>query len=218
MASFLFARRFEALACVLVLIAGVRVVSSYAGTAQAFDEPCHVAAGIEFLDRHTYLLDSMHPPLARLAIGLPLYVAGERYPVLPADDASSQDYNVVGNKIIYGDGHFQHNLVLARAGVLPFFLMGAFLVWRWALRAANNKRTALIAVFFYTTTPSILAFSSIAYTDIVAAATQVAAMFAFSLWLQTPARRQTMWLGLSLGLALGAKFTSFLFLPAAFLG
>ena len=56
----------------LALIAVVRIISTYSLTAQAFDEPCHVAAAIELLDRHTYTLDPVHPPLARIAIGLPL--------------------------------------------------------------------------------------------------------------------------------------------------
>ena len=52
------------LALLLALIAVIRIVSSYSQTSQAFDEPCHVAAAIELLARHTYKLDPVHPPLA----------------------------------------------------------------------------------------------------------------------------------------------------------
>jgi len=69
-------------AVLFALIAAVRIVSTYSQTAQAFDEICHVAAAIELLDHHTYTLDPVHPPLSRIAIGLPLYLAGERYPHL----------------------------------------------------------------------------------------------------------------------------------------
>ena len=72
-----------------------RIVLSYSHTAQAFDEPCHVAAGMEFLDRGTYILHAVHPTLARIAIALPLYLVGERYPVLPVEDPGSGNYNVV---------------------------------------------------------------------------------------------------------------------------
>jgi hypothetical protein len=67
----------------------------------------------------------------------------------------------------------------------------------------------------YVTMPTLLAFSSIAYTDIVAASTQVAALFALSVWLESPTVANTFWLGLSLGFAFLAKLTSVLFLPAA---
>ena len=53
----------------LVLIAVTRILLTYKVTAQGFDEPCHVAAAIELLDRGSYTLDPVHPPLTRVAIG-----------------------------------------------------------------------------------------------------------------------------------------------------
>jgi len=202
------------LSALLVVIALVRICLTYSDTAQAFDEPCHVAAGIEFLDKKTYSLDPVHPPLSRIAIALPLYIAGERYPKLPADDPQSYNYNVVGNHILYDSEHLQRNLALARLGVLPFFVLGAIVVFLWTLHI-SGELSAVLAVFFYTTTPTILAFSSIAYTDIVAASTQLAALFAFSLCLEQLTRLRTLWLALTLGVALLAKLTTVLFLPAA---
>src|ERR1700733_15350272 len=65
-------------AAVLVLIAIVRIVSSYAQTAYIFDEPAHVGAAIQLRDKRTYTRDPVNPPLSRIAIGLPLYLAGAR--------------------------------------------------------------------------------------------------------------------------------------------
>ncbi len=197
-----------------VLIAAGRIVLSYSHTGQAFDEPCQVAAGMEFLDKGTYILDAVHPTLARIAIALPLYMAGERYPVLPVEDPGSGNYNVVGNHVLYDSGHFLRNLILARLGVLPFFLLGAVVVYLWT-RELGGDLAAAVAVFLYTTTPMILAFSSIAYTDMVAAATQLAAMFTFYRWLQRPNIRHTIVLGFALGTAFLAKLTTVLFVPAA---
>ncbi|SPF37912.1 conserved membrane hypothetical protein [Candidatus Sulfotelmatobacter kueseliae] len=192
----------------------LRIVATYPNTAQAYDEPGHVAAGIEFLDKGTYTLDPVHPPLAPTAIALPLYLAGARYPVLPESDPASHDYNVVGNRILYDGGNLAHNLALARTGVLPFFILGAVVVFLWARHFASPA-AALFATFLYCTTPTILAFSSVAYTDMVAASTQLAAMFAFSLWLESPSRNAAARLALALGAAFLAKLTSFLFIPAA---
>jgi hypothetical protein len=200
-----------AISAILVIAALFRIVSTYRQTAQAFDEPCHIAAGIEFLDHKTYSLDPVHPPLSRIAIGLPVYLAGERFPHLQDPDAN---YNVVGNHILNDSGHFQRNLTLARIGVLPFFILGAVVVYLWTMRIAG-ERAALFAVFLYTTTPTILAFSSIAYTDIVAASTQLAALFALTLWLEAPTRSHILWLALTLSLAFLAKLTTVLFIPAA---
>ncbi len=205
---------------VLAAIAIVRIALTYAITPQAFDEVCHVAAAIELLDRHTYTLDPVHPPLARIAIGLPLYVAGVRYPKLPPLD-HVVTYTDVGNAILYaqdsGLEHYVRTLRLARLGVLPFFLLGTAVVFLWAKRE-YGELAGVIAAALFTTTPSILAFSSIAYTDIVAASTQAAAIFAFVAWLDKPTRRLALWLGFALGLALASKATTIMFFAAAATG
>jgi hypothetical protein len=204
-------------AALLAAIALIRIVSTYAITPQAFDEVCHVAAGVELLDRHTYTLDPVHPPLARIAIGLPLYLAGERYPELPKLE-HPVTYTDVGNAILYGNDpglrHYVRSLRLARLGVLPFFLLGTAIVFLWA-RSEFGELAAVFAAALFTTTPIILAFSSIAYTDVVAASTQTAAILAFVRWLDKPVKRSTLWMGLAAGLALSAKATSVIFLPAA---
>jgi hypothetical protein len=202
---------------VLSLIGIVRIIATYAISPQAFDEVCHVAAAIELLDHHTYMLDPIHPPLARIAIGLPLFLAGERFPKLtPLDHPIT--YNDVGNAILYGQdsglGHYIRTLRLARLGVLPFFLVGTAIVFLWA-RSEYGEFAGTVAVAMFTTTPTILAFSSIAYTDIVAASTQTAAILAFVRWLDNSTRRSTLWLGLAAGLALSAKATTVIFFPVA---
>lgn len=207
-------RKLLSLATVLVSLAVIRVVLTYKNTAQGFDEPCHVAASIELLDKHTYTLDPVHPPLSRLAIGIPLYVAGERFPRLNPEEAINPDYNVVGNHILYNDAHYLRNLILARTAMLPFLIAASVLIYFWCRREFGDS-TAIVGLAVLTTTPILLAFSSLAYTDMVAATTQCAALFAFAYWLQSPGRRSTWLLGLATGLAISAKFTSFLFLPCA---
>jgi 4-amino-4-deoxy-L-arabinose transferase-like glycosyltransferase len=122
---------------------------------------------------------------------------------------------VVGNHILYDDGHYLRNLVLARCGMLPILVAISALVFRWTQREFGGL-AAFLSVFFLTTTPIVLALSSIAYTDLVAATTQFAALFAFTIWLREPNKRSTLLLGLALGLAVASKLTSFIFfLPAA---
>jgi len=199
-------------ALTLVLIAVLRIAASYAHTAQAFDEPTHVGAAMEFLDKGTYTADPVHPPLARIAIGLPLYLAGERYPAGPIADVSA-----VGNAILNGGGRYRQNLQLARLGVLPFFLLGCAIVFFWS-RQEYGDFAALMALALFTTLPIILAFSSVVYTVIVAASAQVAALWALVRWLEQPTARSTLWMGLAVGLALLAKATTCIYLPVCVVG
>ena len=201
------------LAALLAVIGVVRIASSYSHTSQAFDEPCHVAAAIELLARHTYKLDPVHPPLSRIAIGLPLYLAGERYPNLDPLN-NSLTYNDVGNAILYNSGHYARNLMLARLGVLPFFLLATALVFLWARREYGDF-AGVTATALFTTLPNVLAFSSVAYTDMAAASTQLLLFFAFVNWLDQATKRSALWMGLAAGLALSAKATTVIFFPAA---
>jgi len=197
----------------VALVAVFRTVQTYAITAQGFDEPCHISAALEWLDRHTYKLDPVHPPLARVAIGLPLLLAGERYPSLPSDDPGTQDYNVVGNHIIYGSGHFARTLALARSSMLPFLVLEIVLVFLWTRREFGDLAGVLAAALF-STLPIVLAFAGLAYTDLPASCMQFALFFAFATWLDRPTTRSTVLLGIAAGFALLSKFTILLFFPA----
>jgi len=199
----------------LVAASVLRIVATYPNTSQAYDEAGHIAAGMQFLDKGTYTLDQVHPPLAPVAIAVPLYISGLRYPQLPGPQ-TDYTYTVIGNHILYDGGDLARHLALARTGVLPFFIFGAAVVYLWARHLAGS-RAGLVATFLYCTTPTVLAFASVAYTDIAAAAMQLMAMLVFSLWLENPNRKTTLWLGLALGAAFLAKLTTLLFLPAAML-
>ena len=208
-------KRYVALAvALLILIAVVRVLLTYKVTAQGFDEPCHVAAAIELLDKGTYTLDPVHPPLSRIAIGVPLYLAGERFPQWPASDPRIRNYNDVGNSVLYDDGHYVRNLSLARSAMLPFFAVAGVLVFLWT-RREFGAFAGVMAALLFTTLPTVLAFSGLAYTDLATACMQFAALFAFTTWLRQPSRRTTLVLGFAVALAFLAKLTTLLFLPFA---
>ena len=208
-------RRVTLAALALLLLVGVvRIVLASRSTSQGFDEPCHVAAGIEWLAKGTYQLDPVHPPLSRDAIGLPLYVAGERFPKFSSEDPRIHNYNDVGNSILYGDGHYLRNLSLARLGVLPFFILEALLVFQWTLEEFGGC-AAVAATGLFTSLPIVLAFSDLAYSDIPASCMQFGALFAFVRWLKQPTWRSTWLLGGFVGLAVLSKLTTLLFLPAS---
>jgi hypothetical protein len=77
---------------------------------------------MEWLQNGTYTLEPMHPPLARVAVALGPFLAGIRWnPQL--------DMWTGGNAILAARNQYLHNLALARVGVLPFFVICAFLTW-----------------------------------------------------------------------------------------
>jgi 4-amino-4-deoxy-L-arabinose transferase-like glycosyltransferase len=109
------------------------------------------------------------------------------------------------------------NLILARSAIVPFFVLSAVLVFLWARRDFGDI-AGLMAVTLFTTLPTVLAFASMAYTDIPTGCMQLAAFFGFAKWLEMPTKRSSIWLGIIVGLALLSKMTTVLYFPAAAVG
>lgn len=189
-------------------------------TSMVVDEGMHLASGYSILRTGDYRLVEEHPPLAKMWVALPLlFVPDIPDPqTLPAweealhDPTESLHLLTVARETITAYRPVERLLFPARAvAVLMCLVLGA-VVYRWAADL-GGKWAGGLALFLLTLDPNILAHSSVAGTDLGAAATVALAMFLFARWL----RRQTTyrWLaaGVALGLALGTKTSALLLLP-----
>jgi 4-amino-4-deoxy-L-arabinose transferase-like glycosyltransferase len=197
--------RLVMLACVLAGTA--RIAATYPVFNQTWDEPAHVAAGMEWLDRGRYTYEPLHPPLARVMAAVGPRLAGIR-------SASQESVWLEGNAILYAGGRYDRNLAFARLGMLPFFILGSLVVFAWARRIGGGG-AAIWAVLLFTTLPPILANAGIATTDLAVTATAALAAYCMMLWVEHPTPGRSVALGLALALALLSKFSALLFLPAA---
>lgn len=212
-------------ALLFVGVAVVRITATYSVLSQTWDEPAHIASGMEWLERGSYTYELQHPPLARLAVALGPYLRGLRTQgpyrlssegeLIRVDDRAADRMWKEGLYILHSRGQYMLNLALARLAVLPFFLLGAIVVWLWAGKLFD-RGTALVAVALYTLSPNILAHAGLATTDMAVTATTLAALYAFTLWLEGPTRRRGLALGLTSGLAMMTKFSAVVFLPVCF--
>ena len=139
-----------------------------------WDEPAHIAAGMEWLSRGRYTYEPQHPPLARVAAAIGPYLGGAR---------------TIGQPKIYDEGrallgegaHYRRMLTLARLGMLPFLWVMLAVCAAWGARAVGPTGGAL-AVVFAATNPNLLAHAGIAGTDLAPAALAAAALFAWMRW------------------------------------
>jgi len=90
-----------------------------------------------------------------------------------------------GNAILAARNQYLHNLALARAGVLPFFVICAFLTWFWAATRYGATAAGAAALFF-TTCPVNLGHAGLATTDMAAAAGFMGALLAFIIGSRAP--------------------------------
>ena len=185
-----------------VIIVGtgcIRISATYGQLTQTFDEPAHIACGLELLDRGTYYYEPQHPPLARVMAALPLYIAGARSHRLP-------NMWEEGNAILHNGGKYQSNLELARLGTLPFFVAASVGVFILGKRIGGFP-TGLSALGLFSVLPAVLAHGGLATTDMAATAGVIGTAVAFCYWLEAASAGRSLSLGIVLGLSLLTKFT-----------
>ena len=201
--------RWRAVTALVACLATLVVISTYPIFSAMWDEPAHIAAGMEWLSRGQYTYEPQHPPLARVAAALGPYLGGAR--------AIGRGGMYAEGRALLGEGaHYRRLLTLARVGMLPFLWLTLALCAAWGVRAAGPAGGTL-AVVFAATNPNLLAHAGVAGTDLAPAALAVAALFAWMRWRQEPTRGRALLFGATVGLAAAAKFSALVYLAPALL-
>jgi 4-amino-4-deoxy-L-arabinose transferase-like glycosyltransferase len=195
----------------LILVACLLAASTWRFYSNTWDEPEHLAAGIELLDRGKYEYDTEHPPIVRALMALGPYLAGARSFGTPPPDGTQE-----GIDILYTGGHYDLYLTLARLGTLPFLAVLLFATWLWARRLTASASEALLAVLLLVCVPPVLGHAALATLDVSAAATTLLALYASQSWLSSPGWRNTVFFGLATGVAIATKFSAIPFLVLGF--
>jgi hypothetical protein len=202
-------------ALLLVLVGVVRIVSTYHVFNQSYDEPAHIACGMEWLDRGTFTMEPQHPPLPRVMTALGPYLSGLRLPEIKFVDGNKgegYDFYGAGNQILASRGQYLRNLTLARIGTLPFFVITALVTFFWA-RSLLGDWPAVLAVFLLTTLPTILGYCTLAYVDPALLAFLPAALFALIRWLDFPGWGRSLTLGIAVAGTVLSNTPWIVFLP-----
>jgi 4-amino-4-deoxy-L-arabinose transferase-like glycosyltransferase len=116
--------------------------------------------------------------------------------------------------MILSQTDYLKTLALARLGVLPFFILACWLLWRWSGELFGDV-AAMAAVGVFTNVPSVLAHAGLATTDFCLTATFLLALYGFASWLKQSSLRSGILQGIGLGLAVLSKFSVFVFFPVA---
>src|SRR5205085_6969457 len=154
-------KRSLVLAICLIALATLRIVATYSETGLTWDEPGHMACGLQYLAQHVYRYEAQHPPLARAMSALGPYLAGSRPLGGPNQDQE-------GVNVMYAGGRPARVMALMRLGILPFFALAGFMVFFWARRHFGNL-VAVLAAGLFTLTPPVLAHAGLATTDMALA-------------------------------------------------
>ena len=204
-------RRGWIIAVALVLFASIRIIATYSVFSHTYDEPAHIACGMEWLDKGVYKWEPQHPPLARVATALGPYLLGTRCQNTPNVDLISMTHE--GLAILDYGNHYDLTLDLARLGVLPFFWIACLVVYAWGRRYFSPS-VAVVAVFLFSFLPPVLAHAGLATTDMALTAFLGAAFLSALIWVENPTHAHAALFGVCTGLAMLSKFSTLPFFPA----
>jgi hypothetical protein len=191
-----------ALTLAFVAAAVVWTVISASALSVTFDEPHHLATGLEWWQFGTYRWWTENPPLPKVLTALGPYLAGVR---LPGPTATLTNPWEVGTQLLEAGG--ARALMLARLGTLPWLLLA--LGFTFALAGGRKDlRAAAIATALCATYPPLLGHAGLATTDIAAVATVLGFLLALDRWAARPTRGRAAVAGVALALASLCKLTA----------
>ena len=192
--------------CVIALIGIGRVAATHRVFSEVLDEPVHILAGYEWLKGIPYTMDPSHPPLGRIAAGIPLVMAGV--------EESEGDPVPRGNSLLYWHDHYERNLSRARRPMLLFLLIGMIATAAWTARYFGHV-AGVLAMALYASLPPLLGHAGIVTTDSPVAAMMAVALLTFDWWLDAPTWKRSVVLGIAIGLGALSKYSFLVFFPVS---
>jgi hypothetical protein len=193
-------------AIIAVTIACWRVIATYDELSHTQDEPAHLSTGLQWWQDGEYTIETLHPPLARVAIAFLPYLKGARIP----DDGDLWERGLTA---LWEDGNYQSVLTAMRLGNLPFFMLALLAAFLWGC-VVGGMWTGVTALCIASLLPPLLAHAGLATTDMAVTALLPLALLAFWRWTNNVRSFSALFLlALTLALAVLAKFTTFLYFP-----
>jgi hypothetical protein len=170
------------------------------------DEPTQIASGLELLQYGTFELHLDVPPLAKVMLAAPLYIAGVRL-AQPPHRGSVED----ANALLYERADYWSALRAARAVSTAIGLLLLVSIYAFAMQAFGAAG-AMAAVAVASVSPGLVSAGSIANSDILGVLTLLLALHLLRRLLGSPSPRSAAEFALSAALAVLAKLSALPFL------
>ncbi|HEX7833711.1 MAG TPA: glycosyltransferase family 39 protein [Thermoanaerobaculia bacterium] len=198
-------RRADVAAIALIVIAMIRIATTWTVFSATIDEPMHLSAGLQIYKQHAFTLQQENPPLPRVVLAFAPWIGGVEL---------KSDITEQLRLVFFSNDRYKTNLVLARCGNLVFFAIAAFAVWSWSRRELGSAG-GLLAVLLFTMQPVIFGFAGLGTHDMPATAGFALALAVFARWLDTPDAKRAALFGAAFGFAVLCKFSNIGYVPAA---
>ncbi len=217
-------KKINILAIALLAFFGILAATSMWNDNANYDERIHLPAGYSYVTQQDMRLNPEHPPLVKDLVALPLLFMKINFPhqswgwntSLTTNSSRTPVWQTdvgFGNDLLYYSGNDAQNMM--RYGRIPIILIGillGFYVFRFAKELWGDL-AGLIALIFYSFSPTFLAHTRLVTTDVAAAAAFFISFYYLYKWLKVPIRRNLWIFGIVLGISFLTKFSTFLLAP-----
>lgn len=184
------ARRRLVIPAALLLIYAVQCFWFIRTQSLTVDEPGHIAAGLAMWRHGRFVMLNDQPPLARLIFTAPLAALTST----PVDNIRERLFTTAPVLALW-----------TRPPVVVLGVLLGILLWL-AAREWLSESAANFALALFVFSPALIAHFSLATMDGAATLTIFVVVLQLARWRKDPTRRQTIWLGIALGLMLLSKF------------
>ncbi|MDR1385524.1 MAG: glycosyltransferase family 39 protein, partial [Planctomycetaceae bacterium] len=184
------------------------------------DEAAHIVGGLSIWKYGRFDLYNVNPPLIRMIAALPIslfcepdidWALYEEHLEKPKT-GSRPEFGMGLDFVRRNTGNLQKYLIISRLACLPFCLLGAYYVRRWA-KELYGEWAGLTALTLWCFSPNILTWGSFVMPDLPAASLGIMTCYYFWRWLQIPDKGNTFIAGLTFGLTLLTKLTWIILFP-----
>jgi len=178
------------------------------------DELAHIPAGYSYLTQFDYRLNPEHPPLIKDLSALPLLLLNLNFPI----DATAWTKDIngqwdMGRIFLYESGNNADKILkFSRFPIMLLAILFGWLFFKWA-RGLYGDKVGLLALFFFSFSPTFLAHSKYVTTDLAAAFGFFIGISAFLNFLSKPTKKNIIIAGIAFGIAQLLKFSLVILAP-----
>ncbi|MCX7919607.1 MAG: glycosyltransferase family 39 protein [bacterium] len=196
----------------ITILASLSIIANSVTT----DEFDHVPGGLAQLRTGKFNMSPANPPLIRMWLAVPLLFVSPKLYLEPGFEQI--DYVHYGMRFMTdnADRYFGY-IKLSRIFVFLLIIPLVYLVWQWTKKEFGIE-VGVTALFFLLLNPNILAHATLATTDFGLTVFFFATVYFFKKFYEIPSWINAAKVGVTLGLAQCAKFTSLFLYPIILIG
>lgn len=203
------------IAIILLIFMATLAVASVYYDSVTMDESSHLPAGYSYVSQADMRINPEHPPVVKDLAGIPLLFVPEiNFPY--QSKSWTQEVNGqwgFGADFLYHSGNNPDKMIfLGRLPIIAILILLGFFVFKWTKELFGGN-SALLALFLYSFSPTLLAHGRLVTTDVAAAFGAFTATYYFVKFLKHSSAKNLILSGIFLGIAELLKFSLILLVP-----